>query len=118
MKETQETRIRSLGQEELLEKEMGTHSNFLIWEIPWTEKSGGLQSMQNSQTQLSDQKTTFYLLILHKLFIHSFLKDHLGNFQVLDIIEENVLSASVQIFVYKLAHRLYFLLDKHLEVEW
>ena len=54
MKETQETRIRSLGQEELLEKEMGTHSSFLVWEVPWTEKSGGQQSMQKSQTQLSD----------------------------------------------------------------
>ena len=41
----QETRVRSLGQEDLLEKEMATHSNILAWGIPWTEEPGGLQSM-------------------------------------------------------------------------
>ena len=41
----QETWIRSLGQEDPLEKEMPTHSNILAWEIPWTEEPGGLQSM-------------------------------------------------------------------------
>ena len=40
-----ETRVQSLGQEDLLEKEMATHSNILAWEIPWMEKPGGLQSM-------------------------------------------------------------------------
>ena len=33
-----ETRVRSLGQEDPLEKEMVTHSSILDWEIPWTEK--------------------------------------------------------------------------------
>ena len=41
----QETWVRSLCQEEHLEKEMATHSNTLAWEIPWTEEPGGLQSM-------------------------------------------------------------------------
>ena len=41
----QETRVRSLGQEDPLEKEMGTHSSILAWRIPWTEEPGGLQSM-------------------------------------------------------------------------
>ena len=41
----QETRVRSLGQEDLLEKEMATHSSALAWRIPWTEEPGGLQSM-------------------------------------------------------------------------
>ena len=40
----QETRVRSLGREEPLEKEMATHSRILAWRIPWTEKLGGLQS--------------------------------------------------------------------------
>ena len=31
----------SLGQEDPLEKEMGTHSSILVWEIPWTEELGG-----------------------------------------------------------------------------
>ena len=41
----QETWVRSLGQENPLEKGMATHSNILVWRIPWTEESGGLQSM-------------------------------------------------------------------------
>ena len=41
----QETQVQSLGQEDTLEKEMATHSSILAWEIPWTEESGGLQSM-------------------------------------------------------------------------
>ena len=41
----QETWVRSLGQEDPLEKEMETHSSILAWEIPWTEEAGGLQSM-------------------------------------------------------------------------
>ena len=40
-----ETRVQSLGQEGLLEKEMATHSSILAWKIPWTEEPGGLQSM-------------------------------------------------------------------------
>ena len=40
----QETQLRSLGQEDPLEKEMVTHSNILAWRIPWTEEPGGLQS--------------------------------------------------------------------------
>jgi len=41
----QETWVRSLGQKEPLEKGMTTHSSILAWRIPWTEKSGRLQSM-------------------------------------------------------------------------
>ena len=41
----QETRVRSLHQEDNLEKEMAAHSSILVWRIPWTEESGGLQSM-------------------------------------------------------------------------
>ena len=41
----QETRVRSLGWEDLLEKEMATHSSSLAWKIPWTEKRGRQQSM-------------------------------------------------------------------------
>ena len=41
----QETWVRSLGQEDPLEKEMATHSSILAWRIPWTEEPGRLQSM-------------------------------------------------------------------------
>ena len=37
-----DTRIRSLGWEDPLEKEMATHSSILPWEIPWTEEPDGL----------------------------------------------------------------------------
>ena len=40
-----ETQVQSLGQEDPLEKEMATFFNILVWEIPWTEEPGGLQSM-------------------------------------------------------------------------
>ena len=40
-----ETWVQSLGQEDLLEKEMATHSSILAWKIPWTEEPGGLQSI-------------------------------------------------------------------------
>ena len=42
----QKTQLRSLGQEDLLEEEMTTHSSILAWRIPWTEEPGGLQSME------------------------------------------------------------------------
>jgi len=45
----QETGVRSLGREEPLEEKMTTHPSILAWRIPWTEESGGLQSM-GSQT--------------------------------------------------------------------
>ena len=44
MQELQETQVRFLGQEDLLEKEMATHSSILAWRIPQTEELGGLQS--------------------------------------------------------------------------
>ena len=40
-----ETRVRSLGWEDPLEKEMAIHSGTIAWKIPWTEEPGGLQSM-------------------------------------------------------------------------
>ena len=40
-----ETRVRALGREDPLEKEMATHSSILAWNMPWTEESGRLQSM-------------------------------------------------------------------------
>ena len=45
MQETQETWVRSLGQEDNLEKEVATHPSILAWKIPWTVELGGLKSM-------------------------------------------------------------------------
>ena len=46
----QETWVWSLGQEDPLEERMATHSSILAWEIPWTEKPGGLQSMGSQKS--------------------------------------------------------------------
>ena len=57
MRELQEMRVRSLGQEDTREKEMATHSSVLAWRIAWTEEPGGLQS----QTGLSYHRLHFEL---------------------------------------------------------
>ena len=55
-----ETRVQSLCWEDLLEKEMATHSSILAWKIPWREEPGGLQSMgSQSQTRPSNFTFTF-----------------------------------------------------------
>ena len=57
----QETQVQYLSREDLLEKEMATHSSILAWRIPWMKKPGGLQSTgSQSWTRLSD--FTFYNL--------------------------------------------------------
>ena len=52
----QETRVRSSGQEDPLEKEMATHSSILAWETPWTEEFGGLLSLGSQR--VGDDLTT------------------------------------------------------------
>ena len=50
----QEMWVRSLGQEDPLEKEMAIHSGILAWEIPQTEEPGGLQSMGSQETDMTE----------------------------------------------------------------
>ena len=47
----QETWVRSLGWEDLLEEEMATHSSIFAWKIPWTEEPGRLQSMGSQRVR-------------------------------------------------------------------
>ena len=47
----QETQVRSLGQEDPLDKEMATHFSTLAWKIPWTEEPGRLQSTESDTTE-------------------------------------------------------------------
>ena len=56
MQETEETRVRSPGQEDPLEEGMATHSSILAWRIPWTEQPGRLQSME-SQSDTTERPT-------------------------------------------------------------
>ena len=51
----QETWVRSLGQEDPLEKEMATHSSILAWRIPWTEELGRLQSSGRKESDMTEQ---------------------------------------------------------------
>ena len=61
----QETRVRSLGQEDPLEEEMAIYSSNLAWRIPWTEEPGGLQFMGSQRVGLSllhvDRSSNFSL---------------------------------------------------------
>ena len=62
----QETRVRSLGLEDPLEKEMATHSSILAWKIPWMEEPGRLQSMGSQRVNTTER--------LHFHFHFSFRK--------------------------------------------
>ena len=64
-------RLRSLGQDDPLEKEMAMHSSTLAWKIPWMEEPGRLQSMGSlSRTRLSD-----FTSLLHPLYDLRSLKE-------------------------------------------
>ena len=70
-----ETRVRSLGWEDPLEKEMVTHSSILAWRIPWTEKPGRLQST-GSQRVGHDFTFTFTFNLHNTLrFINATFQD-------------------------------------------
>ena len=47
----QETWVQSLGQKDLLERGMATHSSILAWRTPWTEEPGGLQFMGSQRVE-------------------------------------------------------------------
>ena len=66
----QETKVQSLGQEDLLEKEMATHSSILAWKMPWTEEPGRLQFMGSlDRTSLS---LYFHFIVLRSVLISFF----------------------------------------------
>ena len=50
--------FQSVGQEDPLEKEWGTHSSVLAWRIPWTKEPGGLQSMGHRESDRTEQVST------------------------------------------------------------
>ena len=51
----QETQVQFLGREDLLEKEMATHSHILAWRILWTEEPGRLQSVGSQESDMTEQ---------------------------------------------------------------
>ena len=57
-----ETRVRSLGWEDPLEKEMAIHSRTVAWKIPWTEEPGGLQSMGLEESDTTERLHFYFSL--------------------------------------------------------
>ena len=55
----QKTWVRFLGQEDPLEKGMGTHFSILAWKIPWSEEPGRLSSMGHKESDRTEQLTKF-----------------------------------------------------------
>ena len=53
----QETWVRSLGQEDPLEKEMASHSNILAWRIPWTEGPSGFTAHGVTESEMTEGLT-------------------------------------------------------------
>ena len=53
----QETQVPSLSQDDSLEKEMTTNSSILAWKIPWMEESGGQNSWDSKQSDMTKQLT-------------------------------------------------------------
>ena len=75
----QETWIRFLGREDLLEKGMATHSSILAWRIPWTEKPGGLQTMGSQKSDTTERLThnTQQRMLLNGLQMVQLVKNQL-----------------------------------------
>ena len=55
----QDTPVQSLGSEDPLEEGMATYSSILAWRIPWTEKPGGLQSLQGHKESDMTEATEY-----------------------------------------------------------
>ena len=71
-----QTQVQSLGQEDLLEKEMATHSSILPWKIPWTEKPGPLQSMGHKGLDTTESLSlSLYYYLMVKIKQVTYLKN-------------------------------------------
>ena len=70
-----ETRVRSLGWEDPLEKEMAIHSRTIAWKIPWTEEPSSLQSMGRKESDTTEW-LHFHFSFLYILNSHT----HFGLF--------------------------------------
>ena len=64
-----EMQVRSLGQEDPLEKKRATHSHILAWEIPWTEEPGGLQVVANRHDRAHRHATLYMNLEIMGIYM-------------------------------------------------
>ena len=109
------SKVQSLGWEDLLEKEMATHSSTLAQKISWMEESGGLQSMgvSKSRTRLSDFTFTFHF---------HFKRYHIFSSKILILAFDNIfkiLISSIQcictfrsLFIFHMFCNIYYLFSK------
>ena len=67
----QETRVRSLGWEDPLRKEMTTHSSTLAWKISWMEEPDGLQPMGHEESDMNSHFTSLHFVIREDLVLWS-----------------------------------------------
>ena len=81
-------RAQSLGREDLLEKEMASHSSIFAWEIPWTEKPGRLQPMELQKTQLSNKKTATIYMCVYVCVCVCFSKNSLDSFPLFSVFQD------------------------------
>jgi len=65
MQQMQETQVRSLGQEDPLEKEMATNSSILAYRIPRTEEPGGLLSVESQRVRQDLATEHTYMHVAH-----------------------------------------------------
>ena len=67
----QETRVRSLGREEHLEKDMATHSSILAWKIPWTEEPSAGYSPWGCKESDTTERLHFHFKVSYSNFSNS-----------------------------------------------
>ena len=68
----QDMQVQFLGQKDPLEKKMAIHSSILAWEIPWTEKPGGLQSMGLQRVRhnlVTEQQQHIFINVLRAFYV-------------------------------------------------
>ena len=65
----QETQVQSLSWADPLEKGMATHSRILSWRIPWTEESGGLQSVGSQRIRHNRVTNTLTFIYIYESFL-------------------------------------------------
>ena len=83
MQETQKTQVWSLGQEDSLEEGMATHSSILAWRTPWTEESGGLQSIGLQRVGQTEANSMHAFHACHEIDLRSCNRNYFGNYEVL-----------------------------------
>ena len=96
-----ETWVWFLGREDLLEKEMATHSSTLAWKIPWMEKPGRLQSME-SQRVGHDWATSLAVILVNSYLFHCYM--HNWKFTILAMFKCTVEALSGLTMLYSHQH--------------